>query len=397
MRMTRYAEFQDQLRAALSRLYDPTFRCPALLRDVLDVSSCRDLDSLRAKIKAAIEQTAPEPEDPQDTRAHRFAEILSLRYLHMFTQERAAERLHITVRHLARQQAQATEALAQLLWEQWEEREPEAEGATADSQVEREVSILTGQAPDRLVDVADALQQAVATIRVLADRSGIEMANAPIESSMLAACHPSVLQQSLVVASSYLLRHMNGGRIDLQARREPGTVRVTLRGAPCAADPPAQDWTAHQLVLAQGGGIEGTREGEALVLHLTLPSAQRITVLVIDDNPDLVQFFHLCTAGTPYDITALGEGASLFERIAEIRPDIIVLDLMLPDIDGWDLLAQLHEHPLSRDIPVVLCSVIQEEELAIALGAHVCITKPVRRLRFLQALDEALNRDRGAE
>jgi CheY-like chemotaxis protein len=396
MRMTRYAEFQDQLHGALSRLYDPTFRCPALLRDVLDVSTCHDLDSLRVKIEAAIEHMAPAPTAPQDTRAHRFAEILSLRYLHMFTQERAAEKLHITVRHLARQQAQATEALAQLLWEQWEEREPEAEGATGDGQVEREVSILTTQAPDRLVNVADALQQAVATIRVLADRGGIEMVIFPIESSMLAACHPSVLQQSLVVASSYLLRHMSGGCIELQARREPGIVRVTLRGAPCAADPPAQDWTAHQLVISQGGGIEGIREGKDLVLHLSLPSAQRTTVLVVDDNPDLVQFFHLCTADTPYDIRALGEGAGLFDRIAEIRPDIIVLDLMLPDVNGWDVLAQLHEHPLSRDIPVVLCSVIQEEELAIALGAHVCITKPVRRRRFLQALDEALNRDRGA-
>ena len=64
---------------------------------------------------------------------------------------------------------------------------------------------------------------------------------------------------------------------------------------------------------------------------------------------------------------------------------------MLPDIDGWELLAQFHEHPLSRSIPIVVCSVVREEELAFALGATVCITKPVRRREFTQALDQALS------
>jgi len=117
-----------------------------------------------------------------------------------------------------------------------------------------------------------------------------------------------------------------------------------------------------------------------------------VIVLVVDDNEDLVHFYRLCLAGTTYRIVAVGEGRRAFEMIEAKRPDIIVLDLMLPDIDGWELLAQFHEHPLSRSIPIVVCSVVREEDLAFALGATVCITKPVRRRQFTQALDKALSR-----
>ena len=71
-------------------------------------------------------------------------------------------------------------------------------------------------------------------------------------------------------------------------------------------------------------------------------------------------------------------------------PSIIVLDVMLPDMDGWELLAHLHEHPPTRSIPILVCSVVREEELALALGAKLYLSKPVRRQQFIQALDQAL-------
>ena len=86
----------------------------------------------------------------------------------------------------------------------------------------------------------------------------------------------------------------------------------------------------------------------------------------------------------------LREGQATFQAIEALQPDIIVLDLMLPDVDGWELLAQLYEHPLSRSIPIVVCSVVREEELALALGAAAYIAKPVRRRDFMQVLTAVL-------
>jgi CheY-like chemotaxis protein len=397
--MTTFAEFRDQLRDALPHLHDPGFVCPVPLCESLGLPSDRAVGALRDRVRDAIQRLAPEADCPQDTRAHRFHHILSLRYLQKLTQEQSAERLAITVRHLARQQAQAVEVLARLLWEQMRAVQYNPDGTEADeggSQVAKEISALSKQAPDRMVDVADAVQQVVALTRVLADRYGIVMQIDANESDLLASCHPSVLQQTLVVAISYLLRHMENGRIALSASREASTIRVLLRADPFPAMPPDDNWVGYKLLTSHSGAVFCEREGDALAMRLTLPSARHISVLVVDDNQDLVQFYHLCTAGTRYVISSLGQGTGLFELIEQLAPDIIVLDLMLPDIDGWELLTQLHEHPLSRETPIVLCSVVQEEELALALGAHFVVSKPLRRQRFLQVLDQALSRVAGA-
>jgi CheY-like chemotaxis protein len=76
--------------------------------------------------------------------------------------------------------------------------------------------------------------------------------------------------------------------------------------------------------------------------------------------------------------------------IEAIPPDVIVLDVMLPDVDGWNLLLDLHEHPATRSIPVIVCSVVREENLAMSLGAALYLSKPVSPRQFIRALDQVL-------
>jgi CheY-like chemotaxis protein len=73
---------------------------------------------------------------------------------------------------------------------------------------------------------------------------------------------------------------------------------------------------------------------------------------------------------------------------------VIVLDIMLPDVDGWELLSNLRERPLTRGIPVIVCSVIRESDLAQALGAAVFLPKPLNHRHFVEALDQALRSPR---
>jgi CheY-like chemotaxis protein len=63
---------------------------------------------------------------------------------------------------------------------------------------------------------------------------------------------------------------------------------------------------------------------------------------------------------------------------------------MLSDMDGWEILTLLHSTARTRSIPVIVCSVIRQEELALGLGASLYIPKPVGRQDFIQALDRVL-------
>ena len=72
-------------------------------------------------------------------------------------------------------------------------------------------------------------------------------------------------------------------------------------------------------------------------------------------------------------------------------PHLIVLDVMLPGIDDWELLGRLRAHPRTRAAPIIICTILPQKELALALGAAAFIRKPVSRPALLSALDHQVD------
>jgi CheY-like chemotaxis protein len=72
-----------------------------------------------------------------------------------------------------------------------------------------------------------------------------------------------------------------------------------------------------------------------------------------------------------------------------VSPQAILLDVMMPQVDGWKVLARLRQHPATEQIPVIVCTIMAQEELALALGAGGFLRKPVSRQDFLDALDRS--------
>jgi CheY-like chemotaxis protein len=71
-----------------------------------------------------------------------------------------------------------------------------------------------------------------------------------------------------------------------------------------------------------------------------------------------------------------------------MKPDFILLDILMPKIDGWELIKQLKSHPDTSAIPVIICSVLYEPELSRAVGAQGYIRKPINRLELIRVLQE---------
>jgi len=404
-----FAEFREDLQDLLSHLHDPAYTVSRETAEALKHASQLGEGTPQAVVIRAIRDLRPAPEIPPHAHAWRLYQVLSFRYLEQLTQQEAAERLGIVVRHLAREQVQAIQVLADHLWpterffgparHSQNETNATAEvpsgrdpGATDERllQIAREVACLHQHTSGAVVHVAEALQDAAKVAGVLAARRGVLLKLGSSEAAIVADTHPAVMGQVLVAAITYLLRGMAGGEVELSARKVDGQAKVTIVGAPVTASPPAVDWFGRELLESQGGSFSCCADGASLVLVISIPLARRTTVLVVDDNDDLVHFYRRCVEDSVYQMVNLAQGSHIFDAIAAAKPDLIVLDLMLPDTDGWELLAQLHEHPLSRPIPVVVCSVVQEDELALALGAAVCLAKPVQCRQFLEALDQAL-------
>ena len=114
---------------------------------------------------------------------------------------------------------------------------------------------------------------------------------------------------------------------------------------------------------------------------------QHTAVLVVDDNADTLQLFGRYASGTRYCLTGTRDPGQALRLVGELDPQVIVLDVMMPEVDGWELLARLRADPHTSEAAIVICTVLPQEALALALGADAFLQKPVGQEAFLAVLD----------
>lgn len=406
--MVTLKEFEQNLREALTHLYDPTYRPPKQLWAVMGGGPQQEVEAIQTVLVQAIKHFEPTPEIPSSARIRRFYEVLSYRFIQGLTQEETAEVLNLSLRHIRREQQRAIGILARRLWEQKQPEMGEAErpqnglqlpaGGEAEaastawrSQVRQELISLQKSAPGIVTEINAAVASTAKLANALLPEHNISLQLEPVPPNLAVMLHPSVLNQILITAIEKLVQVMASGEIVLRARREGDWISITIAGRPVAGEQPPYSDLIHEILNMVGGSTQLHMENERVSFELRLPSAHKILVLVVDDNADLVHFYRRYTSGTRYQIIHAAEGQRVFELIEETPPDLIVLDVMLPDIDGWELLTQLREHPATQATPIIVCSVVRREKLALALGAAMYVPKPVRYEQFIQALDQTLN------
>jgi adenylate cyclase len=112
----------------------------------------------------------------------------------------------------------------------------------------------------------------------------------------------------------------------------------------------------------------------------------RGTVLVIDDDPTARELIAAHLADSGFTVETAANGIDGLKKARALRPAAITLDIMMPDIDGWTVLAALKGDPVLADIPVVIVTIVDEQRRGIALGAAGYMTKPIDRDRLVDIL-----------
>jgi CheY-like chemotaxis protein len=148
---------------------------------------------------------------------------------------------------------------------------------------------------------------------------------------------------------------------------------------------------ARRLLQLQSGAVDVRSIDVATVaIRLELPILQPAPVLLVDDNPDTLRLFRRYLSGSAFRPIDAASGRQTLDLARKLRPRIIVLDVMLPNQDGWEVLQALKHDWETETIPVVICSVLQQRELALSLGAADFLEKPVSRDALLQVLQRKL-------
>ena len=119
----------------------------------------------------------------------------------------------------------------------------------------------------------------------------------------------------------------------------------------------------------------------------------RPTVLLIEDDPDLTRFADLALRLSGYRAVMAGDGESAVRTAQRERPDVVVLDLRLPRLDGWQVLAALQREPELAAVPVVILTASadpHDQERARTAGIADFVLKPLTADRLLEVVERAL-------
>ncbi len=100
-------------------------------------------------------------------------------------------------------------------------------------------------------------------------------------------------------------------------------------------------------------------------------------VLIVDDEPELREALQDLLELEGYAVHCAGDGAEALEHVKATRPRLIILDLMMPRMNGYEFMAELERHDLRQDIPILVLSADKSaQDKAIRIGANTGIAKP---------------------
>jgi signal transduction histidine kinase/DNA-binding response OmpR family regulator len=276
------------------------------------------------------------------------------------------------------------------------------------------------------VELSGAVAESLAGLAPLAERQGVTLtADVP---PVVVTVDRGRLRQVLYNLLSNAIKYTPaGGRVAVEGATDGRTARITVAdtGIGIAAADQARVFEEFQqvgdpvlrqpgtglglaltrrLVEAHGGRVElastlgvGSRftvvlpdavvgAAAALTPPAELPLALGSDILVIEDDPAAVRLLRTYLEGDGYPVRVAPDGERGLAEARRVLPAAIILDVLLPGIDGWDVLRSLKADDRLRDVPVVIVTVVDEREVGLALGAVDYFLKPVDREALLARL-----------
>ncbi|OLB79379.1 MAG: hypothetical protein AUI14_10500 [Actinobacteria bacterium 13_2_20CM_2_71_6] len=279
------------------------------------------------------------------------------------------------------------------------------------------------------LDLPAIIEETVASLRPLAERKQLDLQVGTLPPAAWA--DPSRLRQILNNLLSNAIKFTpEGGRVRVDAAQVGDEVAISVidSGVGIAltdqqrvfeefqqvGDPVARQAgtglglaLTRRLVEAQGGHIElwsQLGEGSRFTVYLPAsapelvsadgsvapPPPGQTSILIIEDDPGAQHLLRTYLQAAGYHVLAAPTGEQGLELARQIHPAAVLLDILLPGIDGWEVLRQLKQDPELAGVPVFMATVVDEPDVGLAKGADDYFVKPVDRHRLLARLAQQL-------
>ncbi len=385
-------EFRKQVKDALEHLYDTAYlETHPLLSQFPNPATDSRLtraQKLRSLLKETIEALRPQEGSPTGSPEWRSYLALRHRYVQGMSPGETEIELGISLRQLQRELHKGLDAATTHLWEK--RSTAPALGLEAAHELKDELN--QWEISRQNCAVRTLLDDTLWICKPLLDERHVTMQiDLPVSLGPVFV-DATLTRQALFKILRVLLKTCNNGILNCLAREQECATEIVLQCQAQGGFETEEDWKVAQMICEQHGNPLTTRALDGgIQVVLRLPRASQPRVLMIDDNAALHQLFERYLAPHHYQVIHAHSGPEGLQLAADGRPDIITLDVMMPNVDGWQVLRELVANPQTAAIPVVVCSVLKEPELAHSLGARAFLKKPVERLELVTTLARLLS------
>lgn len=178
-----------------------------------------------------------------------------------------------------------------------------------------------------------------------------------------------------------------GGRIWIEDAEGKSTVFKVL--LPATKPSRAQELSSVSPAAEQEDPFPAAQPEARLSLD------KRRKAVVIEDDAKCAELLAEYLKDMGYNSFIVPTGEEGLGMIEQLKPDLVVLDILLPGMNGWETLASLKSKATTAHIPVIVVSILEEREKGLALGAMDYLTKPVERGRLISCVQKVVNREAG--
>lgn len=386
-----FEAFVEQVKQVLEHLYDFAYLQQHPLARIYDTDG--DLSAktagrqLRYELIQIIESLKPQSEAQFRAPVARLYNMLHLYYIENLTIQDASLELGLSERQGYRDLKRGQESVAALLWDKRLPQAPRENSPPQDFSYEAEISRL--KLNFSLVDVVQLFQSAQEAVKNLSSQRGVELRVAGTPGPLLISTDAGIAHQVMVSILSYAIQQASPGPLEVSFRANArNSVTLVLDyGTPDVNSPSTLAPVIAKLAHRLRWKITPKHLDQQTQLCLDMTSG-KATILAIDDNEGWIELLGRFLEGSDCIVIPSSGSQDIIQQAHELLPSLIILDVMMPGRDGWELLQRLRTQPSTRDIPIMICTVFQDAQLAYSLGASTFVSKPANRDTILGALGE---------
>jgi CheY-like chemotaxis protein len=370
-------EFIEQVKQALEHLYDfPYLQRQPLAQHIASADSEEPAGHiLRRELVSAIESLNPGSMVSVRSGVARLYNLIHLHYVGSMTLQETALELGLSLRQAYRDLRRGQETIAEILWLKYPPSTPKT---NTFSVLQSEVAHL--ETETRSAEIHNLIQVALKAVEKLAERQSIQLV-AQLQTTHLVT-NSVIAQQAFISLLSQTLQQTTQDTLHITLTNQPENMTLTLHYAQHTT--PNLD---NEMLLGLLKQLKWSVQAHAdkVVIHLR---AIGTTLLVVDDNEGIASLFERFLTSYPYQLVFAHNGQDGIQIASQLKPDAIILDLMMPGMDGWELLQRLRLIPEMQTTPMIVCSVINDPELAYSLGASEVLAKPLTQESLLSLLQK---------